>query len=82
MAFEDGSNLSRVNDTDFVPLAYLRFGYAFSEKFKMFAEGHGISVSENTTWDAGILARWQIDRNWDLGLGYRYLDRKLTEGDF
>ena len=70
-------------ETDIValPILHLHLGVQLSRRFLLFAEADGIDLSTDRYVDATAQVRYQISRNWDLGLGYRVIDRIIDTGE-
>ena len=64
-----------------LPILHLHLGVQLSRRFLLFAEADGIDLSTDRYVDATAQVRYQISRNWDLGLGYRVIDRIIDTGE-
>lgn len=71
-----------INDVDVLPIAHLRLGLELgtTRRWEVFAEADGISLGSNRYLDATAQLRFQASPRWDLGVGYRYLDRQVSSG--
>ena len=58
-----------------LPILHLHLGVQLSRRFLLFAEVDGMDISTDRYVDATAQVRYQISRNWDVGLGYRVIDR-------
>jgi len=75
---ESGTATDSVADTGMFPLAHLHVAFALSPKWKLFLEGDGMALGDEHTVDGAILLRHQINHHWDIGIGYRIWNRRIT----
>ena len=80
---EGGEVEIEASQEDYValPLLHLHLGVDLSRRFLLFAEVDGIDISTDRYIDATAQLRYQISRNWDVGLGYRMIDRTIDTAD-
>jgi hypothetical protein len=69
----------QVNALTVLPIVHLHLGYGFGrkERWSVFAEADGMDLSADRYLDATAQVRFRITPQWDLGLGYRHLERTV-----
>jgi membrane-associated phospholipid phosphatase len=77
LAYSDGTSHERVSDLVLLPLLHAHVGYNISDDFLVYVEGEGISFGHDKSFEAIGKFQWNIDENWDIGLGYRYVARDI-----
>jgi hypothetical protein len=70
-------DFTRVADTVLAPLLHLHIGVSLSRKLMLFAEADGIEISDERYLDATAQLRYQVSRQWDVGIGVRRVERVI-----
>jgi hypothetical protein len=68
--------IAEVEDWVFMPLAHLHIGFR-SGIVNVYAEADGVEVSGDRYLDFAAMVRFQLDRRWDVGIGYRRIEREV-----
>jgi hypothetical protein len=63
-----------------LPIVHLRLGIELgsASRWLLFAEGEGIDLGAHRYLDATAQLRFQAGPRWDVGLGYRHLERDIA----
>lgn len=73
----DGSANGRASDTSIAPVVYAHAGYHFNEHFELYLESDLMPFGSSDWIDANLSFRYHINPRWEVGLGYRYVNRQL-----
>ena len=72
---------ARRSDIVALPLVHLHVGYQVSRQILRFFEMDAMDLDTDRYTDATVQFRNQISRNWDVGVGYRIIDRRIDTSD-
>lgn len=73
--------VEQVDEETLTPYLTGRFGYNVTEDWQLWTEANStFLVSDDELVDLGVGVTYAVDERWDLGLSYRYYDRKLETG--
>ncbi len=75
----DGVNTASLDDTVLVPAAHVHVGYWFTPRLWVFAESDIGSFQGDDLVDGNVMARYALSRQWDVGLGYRFVHRRIDD---
>lgn len=70
---------SEVEDTTVLPIAHAHVSFKITPKLKVILEGDGMALGSDHTVDGALIFRYQIDRQWDVSLGYRVWARRTSD---
>jgi opacity protein-like surface antigen len=70
---QNGVSASRT-DTGFVPLLSLYGEWRFAPRWRGELDLEGLGASQGRAIDLGLRAGYDLTRNWNVGVGYRFLD--------
>ncbi len=76
----DVVEFARANVQQVKPMASLRATYSFNERWRLTGSYDGYG-GDDTFSSLGFVLNWRAAPGWDLGLGGRYIDRRVTDGD-
>jgi len=74
-----GTLWAEVEDTTVLPIAHVHVSFKITPKLKLILEGDGMALGDDQTVDGGLILRYQIDRQWDVSLGYRVWGRRTSD---
>lgn len=74
-----GTLWSEVEDDTVLPVAHAHVSFKITPKLKIILEGDGMALGSDQTVDGALLFRYQIDRQWDVSLGYRVWQRRTSD---
>ena len=62
-----------------MPIVHLRVGVELgrNDRWLLFAEADGMDLGGSRYLDASAQLRFQVSPRWDVGLGYRRLERRI-----
>ena len=61
-------------------IASLRAEYAFNERWRLAGHLDGYGGSDQYA-NAALVLNWRAAAGWDIGFGFRYIDREMSDGD-
>ncbi|MHC4972424.1 MAG: phosphatase PAP2 family protein [Planctomycetota bacterium] len=70
---------AEVEDTTVLPIAHAHVSFKITPKLKVILEGDGMAFGSDHTIDGALLLRYQIDKQWDVSLGYRIWARRTSD---
>ena len=62
---------ARINDPGIMGTLHLHGGWRFSPQWRVFAETDLSYGGDYEQYDASVFVEWQVNRDWDVGLGVR-----------
>lgn len=82
VAPNDGSPAAKVQETVAVPLASVHVGYRFGPHWHVYGETALQPFGDNSQIDTSLFLRYHFNEHWDMGVGYRRLDRDVDTSDY
>jgi len=75
-------DFTEVRDLAVIPIVHLMLGLEFgnSERWLLYVEADGMDLSSYRYIDATAQLRYRVSPRWDVGLGYRRLERVVDQG--
>lgn len=77
----DGTQTTGVGETVVLPALHGHLGYYFTPRLRLFAETDLSSFEGDDLIDGNLMLRYDMSRQWDIGLGYRYVHREIDVED-
>jgi hypothetical protein len=71
-----------VGETVVLPALHAHLDYYLTPRLRLFAETDLSSFSGDELIDGNAMLRYDLSHQWDLGLGYRYVNREIDVDDF
>ncbi|MFH1757811.1 MAG: phosphatase PAP2 family protein [Pseudomonadota bacterium] len=80
LQMKNGPLAAEVQKWVVLPLLHLLGGYQLTPKLLITADANWIRMAANRHFDGGISLRYQLNRHWDVGGGYRFYSTKFDAG--
>ncbi|MCA8981968.1 MAG: phosphatase PAP2 family protein [Planctomycetes bacterium] len=77
VAITDGTQTAEVGETVVLPALHGHLGYWFTPRLRLFTETDVSSFEGDDLVDGTLMLRYDMSRQWDIGLGYRYVHREI-----
>lgn len=75
MEAADGTSVS-AETWGIIPLLHLAAAYNVTRHWQLYSEANGMALGRDHFIEAGVLLNYRANRQWEVGVGYRYYDLK------